>query len=204
MTPKRSRSTRGKTSSAPPLSPPVARTDGCLLRSATLGPLPLVTRLLRRMRLEEFLRDALPREDGRTKLSPTKALLVLLRNLLLSREPIYGVGEDRRGGERDRPLLDQHAAGHHRRRLPAGVVSQPTEGRTRRHGPSRPHRTGAERTGDASRQAALAADPLSAACQGGTGRGRNPRLLRGRGVDRHARRAENRGNVSSGPPWAAQ
>jgi hypothetical protein len=40
------------------------------------------------MRLEEFLRDALPREDGRTKLSPTKALLVLLRNLLLSREPI--------------------------------------------------------------------------------------------------------------------
>jgi transposase len=45
------------------------------------------------MRLEEFLRDALPKEDGRTKLSPTKALLVLLRNLLLSRQPIYGVGE---------------------------------------------------------------------------------------------------------------
>jgi transposase len=45
------------------------------------------------MRLEEFFRDALPKEDGRTKLSPTKALLVLLRNLLISREPIYGVGE---------------------------------------------------------------------------------------------------------------
>jgi transposase len=45
------------------------------------------------MRLQEFLRDALPKEDGRTKLSATKALLVLLRNLLLSREPIYGVGE---------------------------------------------------------------------------------------------------------------
>jgi len=43
--------------------------------------------------LEEFLRRALPKEDGRTKLSPTKALLVLLRNLLISREPIYGVGE---------------------------------------------------------------------------------------------------------------
>ena len=53
----------------------------------------MVNRLLRRMRLEEFLPDALPKEDGRTKLSPTKALLVLLRNLLLSREPIYGVGE---------------------------------------------------------------------------------------------------------------
>jgi transposase len=90
---KRSRSERAKPSSAPPLSPPVARAAGCLLRSATVGPLPLVNRLLRRMRLEDFLRDALPKEDGRTKLSPAKALLVLLRNLLVSREPIYGVGE---------------------------------------------------------------------------------------------------------------
>ena len=45
------------------------------------------------MRLEEFLRAALPPEDRRTKLSPVKALLVLLRNLLVSRGPIYGVGE---------------------------------------------------------------------------------------------------------------
>ena len=53
----------------------------------------MVNQLLRRMRLEEFLRDALPKEDGRTKLSPAKALLVLLRNLLVSREPIYGLGK---------------------------------------------------------------------------------------------------------------
>jgi transposase len=71
----------------------VARAGGCVLRSATVGALPLVNRLLRRARLEEFIRDALPKEDGRTKLSPTKALLVLLRNLLVSREPIYGMGE---------------------------------------------------------------------------------------------------------------
>jgi len=75
------------------LSPPVARAGGSVLHSATVGALPLVNQLLRRIRLEEYLRDALPREDGRTKLSPTKALLVLLRNLLLSREPIYGLGE---------------------------------------------------------------------------------------------------------------
>ena len=93
MSPKRSRSTRKKPSSAPPLSPPVARAGASVLHSATVGGLPMVNRLLRRMRLEEFLPDALPKEDGRTKLSPTKALLVLLRNLLLSREPIYGVGE---------------------------------------------------------------------------------------------------------------
>jgi transposase len=93
MSPKRSRSTRAKPSSAPPLSPPVARAGGCVLRSATVGPLPLLNQLLSRMRLEEFFRNALPKEDGRTKLSPSKVLLVLLRNLLISREPIYGVGE---------------------------------------------------------------------------------------------------------------
>ena len=75
------------------LSPPVAHAGGSVLHSAAVGALPLVNQLLRRIRLEEYLRDALPREDGRTKLSPTKALLVLLRNLLLSREPIYGLGE---------------------------------------------------------------------------------------------------------------
>ena len=91
MSPKRSRSTLAKPSSVP--SPPVARAGGSVLRSATVGALPIVNRLLCRIRLEEFLRDALPEEDGRTKLSPAKALLVLLRNLLLSREPIYGLGE---------------------------------------------------------------------------------------------------------------
>ena len=45
------------------------------------------------MRLEEFLRAALPAEDRRTKLSPTKALLLLVRNVLVSREPIYGMGQ---------------------------------------------------------------------------------------------------------------
>ena len=94
MSPKRSRPARVKPrpASSPP-SPPMSRAGGFVLRSAGVGALPVVNRLLRRIRLEEFLKDALPREDGRTKLSPTKALLVLLRNLLLSREPIYGLGE---------------------------------------------------------------------------------------------------------------
>ena len=71
----------------------VARSARETLRSYTVGALPILDDLIRRMRLEEFLRAALPPEDRRTKLSPVKALLVLLRNLLLSREPIYGVGE---------------------------------------------------------------------------------------------------------------
>lgn len=80
-------------SPAKPPTPPVARTSRNVLRSSTVGALPILNHFLRRMRLEDFLRAALPAEDRRTKLSPVKALLVLLRNLLISREPIYGVGE---------------------------------------------------------------------------------------------------------------
>ena len=78
---------------APTIPGTVARSARETLRSYTVGALPILDDLIRRMRLEEFLRAALPPEDRRTKLSPAKALLVLLRNLLVSREPLYGVGE---------------------------------------------------------------------------------------------------------------
>jgi len=71
----------------------VARSGRETLHSYAVGALPILDDLIRRTRLEEFLRAALPPEDRRTKLSPVKALLVLLRNLLVSREPIYGVGK---------------------------------------------------------------------------------------------------------------
>jgi transposase len=71
---------------------PTARKPGQILRSQTVGALPILNRLLERTRLEEFLRAALPPEDRRTKLSPAKALSLLVRNVLLSREPIYGIG----------------------------------------------------------------------------------------------------------------
>ena len=80
-------------SPAKPPTPPLARTGRNVLRSSTVGALPILNHFLRHMRLEDFLRSALPAEDRRIKLSPVKALLVLLRNLLISREPIYGVGE---------------------------------------------------------------------------------------------------------------
>lgn len=76
-----------------PAAPPRSRTRRHVLHSSTVGALPVLNTFLRRLRLEEFLRAALPPEDRRTRLSPTRALLVLLRNLLISREPIYGVGE---------------------------------------------------------------------------------------------------------------
>lgn len=93
MSPQRSRSTKPVRSLAEPPVPHVARTSRHVLRSSTIGAMPILDAFLRRMRLEDFLRSALPPEDRRTKLSPVKALLVLLRNLLVARGPIYGVGE---------------------------------------------------------------------------------------------------------------
>jgi transposase len=93
MSAKPSRTTKPTRSPAEPPAQNVARTGQNVLRSSTVGALPILNHFLRRMRLEDFFRSALPVEDRRTKLSPVKALLVLLRNLLISREPIYGVGE---------------------------------------------------------------------------------------------------------------
>ena len=62
------------------------------LESFTLGALPVVNPFLRRLRLAEILSPYLPSGDRRQKLAPSRAILVLLRNLLVSREPLYGVG----------------------------------------------------------------------------------------------------------------
>jgi len=70
-----------------------ARASGQTLKSWSVGALPIVNKILQRLKLEEFLRDGLPAEDRRTKVPTASALLVLLRNLLLSREPLYGIGE---------------------------------------------------------------------------------------------------------------
>jgi transposase len=45
------------------------------------------------MNLEKILQSHLPREDGRTKIPTGRGLMLLVRNILISREPLYGVGE---------------------------------------------------------------------------------------------------------------
>ncbi len=70
-----------------------AHAAGRTLYSCRLGALPILNRLLRRMRLEESLRRYSPPEDRRFKISPATGLVVLLKNLLLSREPLYSIGE---------------------------------------------------------------------------------------------------------------
>lgn len=70
-----------------------ARAGHQTLRCHTVGALPIIGRVLGRMRLAEFLQNYLPRPDPRSKITPAQGLLVLLKNILLSREPIYGLGE---------------------------------------------------------------------------------------------------------------
>lgn len=70
-----------------------ARAGRQTLRSEKIGALPILNHFLQRLRLEELLAQHLPPEDKRVKVPASKALLVLLRNLLISREPLYGIGQ---------------------------------------------------------------------------------------------------------------
>jgi transposase len=70
-----------------------AHGTGFTLQSYEVGALPLVNHLLERMQLEPLLREYLPADDPRCEFPTSRALLILIRNVLLSREPIYAVGE---------------------------------------------------------------------------------------------------------------
>ncbi len=59
------------------------------LHSERLGPLPLVNSFIRRMGIEEILESYVPTDDRRCVVSHAKALGVLLRSIIVEREPIY-------------------------------------------------------------------------------------------------------------------
>lgn len=71
----------------------LAQADNVELRSYNVGALPLINHILDKMRLEEFLSVHLPPDDPRAELPTAQGLMVMVRNVLLSRRPIYGVGE---------------------------------------------------------------------------------------------------------------
>ena len=70
-----------------------AQADGLELRSYDVGALPLLKHFVERMQLQRILSEHLPSDDSRTELPTVTALLVLFANLLMAREPVYGVGE---------------------------------------------------------------------------------------------------------------
>jgi len=63
------------------------------LRSYSVGALPIINRILDRMQLEDILAAHLPGEDARTKIPTSHGVMLLIRNILIAREPLYGLGE---------------------------------------------------------------------------------------------------------------
>lgn len=71
----------------------VAQAAGQSLQSHCVGAMPILNRLLERLKLQQFLEESLPREDRRVRVPAATGLLLLLKNFLLSREPLYAVSE---------------------------------------------------------------------------------------------------------------
>jgi transposase len=71
----------------------VAQAAGSTLRSHAVGALPLINGLLNRLQLREHLEAVFPEKDQRVVVPVATGLLVLLKNVLLSREPLYGVAD---------------------------------------------------------------------------------------------------------------
>jgi transposase len=63
------------------------------LRSYTVAALPILNHFLQRLDLEAILQSHVPSEDRRRKVSVPRGLLILVKNLLLAREPLYGLRE---------------------------------------------------------------------------------------------------------------
>ena len=59
------------------------------LQSERLGPLPIVNHFLSRLGLEELLDSFVPTIDRRCRLPYAKGIGVLVRSILVEREPIY-------------------------------------------------------------------------------------------------------------------
>lgn len=59
------------------------------LSAERLGPLPIVNHFLERLGLEQALADFVPSQDRNTGLPYSKVLGVLLRSILVEREPVY-------------------------------------------------------------------------------------------------------------------
>jgi hypothetical protein len=65
------------------------RSTDFALKTERLGPLPLVNHFIERMGLEELLEQHVPTTDRRCTITHARALGVLLRSIVVEREPIY-------------------------------------------------------------------------------------------------------------------
>ena len=67
--------------------------DSFELATELLGPLPVINAFCARLGLAALLESYLPREDARLRLAPATAVGVVVRNLVIGREPVYALGE---------------------------------------------------------------------------------------------------------------
>ena len=63
------------------------------LRSETLACLPVINHFLARMGLGDVLGRHLPHDDARLRLAPATVIGVVVRNLIVSHQPVYALGE---------------------------------------------------------------------------------------------------------------
>jgi len=71
----------------------VDQPDRFELATELLGPLPVINAFCARLGLAALLESYLPREDARLRLAPATAVGVVVRNLVIGREPVYALGE---------------------------------------------------------------------------------------------------------------
>lgn len=67
----------------------VLPTDKLSLKTQRLGPLPIINHFISRLKLEGVLERFVPTNDKRVRLAYAKGLGVLLRSILVERDPIY-------------------------------------------------------------------------------------------------------------------
>jgi len=67
--------------------------DALRLESEEIGAHPLIQPLIERLKLRQFLSEAFGKPDARLKLPHVDSALLLVRNFVLSRHPLYGVAE---------------------------------------------------------------------------------------------------------------
>jgi hypothetical protein len=63
------------------------------LVSQVLGGLPIVDAVLDRLGLPALLGQAVSSPDPRVKLDPAAAIRLVVTNLVIGRQPLYGLGE---------------------------------------------------------------------------------------------------------------
>lgn len=63
------------------------------LESNKVGPLPIINHFLAQLQVDRFIAQHVPQTDRRCRLEPAVGLGILLRNLLVAREPLYNLCE---------------------------------------------------------------------------------------------------------------